>query len=64
MEFLQLYLSRVNSFGTDPIITMGSDAHKVDELGFGILEMTESLMDLHVNKLLSFDRREKIPITI
>ena len=43
---------------------IGSDAHKVDELSFGILEMTESLKKLHVNKLMRFDRREKIPITI
>lgn len=64
MEFLQHYLSRVNSLGSDPIITIGSDAHKVDELGFGILELTESLKNLQVNKLMSFVRREKIPINI
>ena len=64
MEFLQLYLTREHSSGADPIITIGSDAHKVDELGFGILEMAESLKILHVKKLMSFVRREKIPITI
>jgi len=45
-------------------LEIGSYAHKVDELGFGIFEMTETLKKLHVNKLMRFDRREKIPITI
>jgi histidinol-phosphatase (PHP family) len=64
MEFLELYLSRTRTIGTDPIITLGSDAHRVDELGFGILEMTESLRLLQAKEIMSFDRRKKSPITI
>lgn len=64
VEFLELYLSRGRSSGVDPIITIGSDAHKVDDIGFGILEMMEILHKLQVNKIMSFERREKYPITI
>ncbi len=63
-EFLKLYLSKVNSLGADPIITVGSDAHRVGELGFGITEMIETLKELQVNTLVSFKRREKSPFAI
>lgn len=63
-EFLELYLSKVNSMGADPIITVGSDAHRVGELGFGINEMIQTLKELQVNTLVSFKRREKSPFAI
>jgi histidinol-phosphatase (PHP family) len=63
-EFLKLYLSKVNSLGAEPIITVGSDAHRVGELGFGIIEMIDTLKELHVNSLVSFNRREKSPFAI
>jgi histidinol-phosphatase (PHP family) len=64
MNFLELYLTRTRSLGTDPIITLGSDAHKVDDLGFGILEMMESLRTLQVKQIMSFDHRQRSPISI
>jgi histidinol-phosphatase (PHP family) len=64
MEFLKLYISKARSAGTDPIITLGSDAHRVDDIGFGISEMIESLHKMRVNKIASFESRKKSPITI
>jgi histidinol-phosphatase (PHP family) len=63
-EFLKRYLSKVSSLGADPIITVGSDAHRVGELGFGINGMIETLKELHVNNLVSFKEREKSPFAI
>ena len=64
LDFLELYLSRAKSMGTDPIITLGSDAHKVEDIGFGILEMAESLRILGVKEITVFDQRKKCPRTI
>lgn len=63
-EFLKLYLARIRSSAVDPIITIGSDAHKVDDVGFGILEMTEVLQNLGVSYLTSFEKRNKSAIGI
>ena len=64
LGFLELYLSRTKSMGTDPIITLGSDAHKVEDIGFGILEMTKSLRMLEVKEITVFDQRKRSPRTI
>jgi histidinol-phosphatase (PHP family) len=64
MDFIKLYLSMTRSMGTDPIITLGSDAHKVNEIGFGIVEMKESLRLLQVKEIMSFDHRQRSPIVI
>jgi hypothetical protein len=32
--------------------------------GFGIIEMMDTLKELHVNSLVSFNRREKSPFAI
>jgi len=64
MEFLELYITQTRFMGTNPITTLGSDAHKVDNLGFGILDMAESLRKLQVTEIMSFDSRKRIPITI
>lgn len=63
-EFLKLYLSMAGSRGMAPIITVGSDAHKVGDFGYGISEMTKMLKDLHVEKLTSFSQRRKVPFRI
>jgi histidinol-phosphatase (PHP family) len=62
-EFLELYISRSRALGKDPIITLGSDAHKVTDVGFGILEIIESLNKFQVN-LMSFERRIRSPFII
>jgi histidinol-phosphatase (PHP family) len=62
-EFLELYISRSRALGKDPIITLGSDAHVVKDVGFGILEIIESLKKFPVN-LVSFERRNRSPFII
>jgi histidinol-phosphatase (PHP family) len=64
MEFLKQYLSRVNTSKTDPIITVGSDTHRLVEFGFGIKEIIASVKGLQVNHLVSFNRRVKTPFVI
>jgi len=59
IEFLELYLSKVKTFGSEPIITLGSDAHKVDDVGFGIYEAAANLRKLGVRYLTSFENRNK-----
>ena len=63
-KFLELYISSARSTATDPIITLGSDAHNPDDIGFGIIEMIETLKQLQVNKIMSFERRYKKTIAI
>jgi len=60
-EFLELYLSKAKSSGIEPILTLGSDAHKVDEVGGYILEEATILRKLGVGKLASFEKRMKSP---
>jgi len=62
-EFLTLYLSKSRASGKDPILTLGSDAHKVMDVGFGILDIIESLKKFQVN-LMSFERRNRSPFII
>jgi histidinol-phosphatase (PHP family) len=62
-EFLELYISRSRALGKDPIITLGSDAHKVTDVGYGVLETIESLRKYQVN-LVSFERGNRSPFRI
>jgi histidinol-phosphatase (PHP family) len=62
-EFLELYISRSRALGKDPIITLGSDAHKVTDVGYGVLETIESLRKYQVN-LASFERGNRSPFRI
>jgi histidinol-phosphatase (PHP family) len=62
-EFLELYISRSRALGKDPIITLGSDAHMVKDVGFGILQIVESLKKNTVN-LASFEQRNRSPFII
>lgn len=64
ITLLEQYLSSIRHSGLDPIITIGSDAHKVDDLGFGIVEMIDVLRKLKVNQITRFEGREKLPIAI
>jgi len=59
IEFLELYLSKAKAFGSEPIITLGSDAHKVDDVGFCIYEAAANLRKLGVRYLTSFENRNK-----
>ncbi len=63
-ELLELYLLRTKDLGLEPTITLGSDAHKVDEVGFGIFETAENLRKLGVHNLTSFENRNKSAMVI
>jgi histidinol-phosphatase (PHP family) len=61
MQFLELYLAMTKSCGLDPIITLGSDAHKVDDLGYGVRDMVGILSRLGVGEVMSFEVRKMMP---
>lgn len=63
-ELLELYLLRTKDLGSEPIITVGSDAHKVDDVGYGIFDTVKRLRKLGVNKLTSFENRIKSTMSI
>jgi histidinol-phosphatase (PHP family) len=59
-QFLELYLEKARFSGVEPVITLGSDAHKLEEVGFGIAETVESLKKLEVGAITGFIHRKKI----
>jgi histidinol-phosphatase (PHP family) len=63
-EFLELYLSQCKACGKGPIITVGSDAHKIDDLGFGITEVFVWLRRLKVSNVPCFNQRQRIALSI
>lgn len=62
--FLELYISKSRASGKDPIITMGSDAHKLMDVGFGIPEIIEFLKKCQVYQIISFERGNRSPFMI
>jgi histidinol phosphatase-like PHP family hydrolase len=62
--FLELYIYKSRASGKDPIITMGSDAHKLMDVGFGIPEIIESLKNCQVYQITSFERKNRSPFMI
>ncbi len=63
-RFLEHYLARVRETGTQPIITVGSDAHKAQDVGYGISQVIHTLQMHQVSMLTSFDQHEKSAIPI
>lgn len=63
-EFIYLYLDKVRSRGIEPVITVGSDAHKVEDVGLQISETTEFLRQMGINHLTRFDQRCKSALVI
>jgi histidinol-phosphatase (PHP family) len=59
-EFIALYLSGCEVCGAEPVITIGSDAHKIDDLGFGVAEVYTWLQELKVSHITCFDQRQRI----
>jgi len=57
--FLALYLSKASASGVEPIITLGSDAHKVEDVGIHIVEGAAILRRLGVSKITRFEKRLK-----
>jgi histidinol-phosphatase (PHP family) len=56
-EFLELYLSKARISGVEPILTLGSDAHKADDVGSHLLEVAESLRNRGVRNISTFEKR-------
>ncbi len=57
-EMLKLYLAKAKELGKEPIITLGSDAHKVDDVGGFILEGASLLKELGQDSVVSFEKHK------
>lgn len=57
-DMMMLYLSKARELGKEPLITLGSDAHKVDDVGGCIMEGAEMLIKLGQDSVMSFTRRK------
>jgi histidinol-phosphatase (PHP family) len=57
--FLELYLSKIKTRGSQTIISLASDAHKVDDVGYGLSETAENLLKLGLTALTGFEKRTK-----
>ena len=64
LDFLGHYLAQIKKSGKVPIITVGSDAHKLDEIGYGIKQVYSTLKELQVSNISGFDHRRSFPIEI
>jgi histidinol-phosphatase (PHP family) len=63
-EFLDLYLTMCHRTGEFPIITTGSDAHKLDDIGFGLPDVIESLRKLNASHITRFEQRQRFPLNL
>lgn len=64
VQFLLAYLTKAKQVEVEPIITFGSDAHKVEDVGFGIKETAQEIRDFGLKALMIFDKRVKSPLTL
>lgn len=55
-ELLGLYLSKAKALGKEPVITLGSDAHKVDDVGEFIPEGASMLFEMGQKTVMSFEK--------
>lgn len=53
-KMLELYLAKARAAGAKPILTLGSDAHAVEDVGGCLLEAAEILRSLGVRELTCF----------
>lgn len=56
---LALYLSEARARGVEPIVTLGSDAHRVEDVGARLSEGVKALRRAGHNTLTLFERRER-----
>jgi histidinol-phosphatase (PHP family) len=63
-QLLLAYLAKISQIGTEPIVSLGSDAHSVEGIGFRIKETVEDLRNLGLPALTQFDQRSKTPIRL
>jgi histidinol-phosphatase (PHP family) len=60
-ELLELYLSKARAAGVDPILTLGSDAHHMDEVGDHLLEGAAIFRSLGVKTISTFKGHVRSP---
>lgn len=63
-ELLTLYLSRAKEMGIEPVITLGSDAHKVDDVGGFISDGALLLNRLGQGSVASFEKHHPMAYRI
>ena len=56
---LSLYLSKARARGVEPIVTLGSDAHRVEDVGARPSEGVKALQRAGHNTITLFERREQ-----
>ena len=59
VEMLKLYLVKAKELGKEPIITLGSDAHKVDDVGGFLLEGALILKELGQDSVMRFEKHKR-----
>jgi len=57
-ELLALYLSKARARGIEPIITLGSDAHKVEDVGARISRGAAALQKLGLPTIMRYEKRK------
>jgi histidinol-phosphatase (PHP family) len=57
-ELLKLYISKAKAQGKEPVITLGSDAHKVSDVGKYVIDGAKILQKMGHNAIASFVKRK------
>ena len=58
VEMLKLYLAKAKELGKEPIITLGSDAHKVDDVGGFLPKGAAMLKELGQDSVVRFEKHQ------
>jgi histidinol-phosphatase (PHP family) len=64
VEMLRLYLAKARELGKEPVITLGSDAHHVDDVGGFLLEGASMLAQLGQDSVMCFEAHQPAPFKI
>ncbi len=60
-DLLSLYIQTAKTRGVEPVITFGSDAHKLADVGARMAEASQALRRANHNTVTLFDHRKRIP---
>jgi histidinol-phosphatase (PHP family) len=63
-ELLALYIAQAKARSVTPIITLGSDAHKVEDVGARFVEGVAALRRAGYSAFTLFDNRRPIPFSL
>ena len=58
-EFLKMYIKKARERNVQPIITIGSDAHRIDKLGKGVEKLPRRIEEAGSNGYCTF--KERVP---